>query len=70
MFKHTYPYPYTYSDDLIDEDLLREIKKNWPDQIGSKWDQGEDIKIFRFESNESWLELDTKKRVLAKVYNN
>ena len=39
MFKHTYPYPHTYSDDLIEENLLREIKKNWPDKIGSKWDQ-------------------------------
>ena len=62
MFKHTYPYPHTYSDDLIEENLLREIKKNWPDKIGSKWDQGEDVKIFRFESNESWLELDSQKR--------
>ena len=52
------PFPHSYDDNLINSFLLKEIKENWPKNISSKWDESKDVKVFRLESSESWLEMN------------
>jgi hypothetical protein len=52
------PFPHSYDDNLINSFLLKDIKENWPKNISSKWDESKDVKFFRLESSESWLEMN------------
>ena len=52
------PFPHSYDDNLINSSLLKDIKENWPKNISSKWDEFKDLKVFRLESSESWLEMN------------
>ena len=52
------PFPHSYDDNLINSFLLKDIKENWPNNISSKWDESKDVKVFRLESPESWLEMN------------